>query len=477
MANRPSKLTRGYTQFQSVALPERWPLVTDQETRSAEALELNKDARLINCFAEYNPKTQEWEVEKRPAYYQGSLLPGGGNGLGMYSWNNALYSVSGSLLFKDFTPFVNVLDNGSFYQFQQVLGTPRLVLKNRSQGWYTDGTTLTQITDPDYPATTVPGMAYLDGTLYVMTPNAAIQGSAIDDPTSWDPVNTIIARNEPDLGIGLIKHQNYVVALKQWSTQAFENVGNPTGSPLARVDGAMYYYGCQNGNSITEIDGEHFWISRNKSAGAQAVKLSQLQLTVISTPVIDRILTRFSNGAFGYSVKICGHKFWILTIGSTFSLVYDVDQKLWYRWTDYTGNAPFPMSASSYDSVGVTYVLGQSDSRFYKLEDSFTQTTDNGLIYPVDIYTGNFDFGVDRRKHLNVKTFDTDVVPGSELLVRCSDNDYKDYTNFRKVDLSQNRPQLVNCGSFYKRSYHYRHQKATPFRISSVGLQIDIGTL
>ena len=37
--------------------------------------------------------------------------------------------------------------------------------------------TVTKITDAQYPTTTVRGIAYLDGTYYVMNPNGQIFGS------------------------------------------------------------------------------------------------------------------------------------------------------------------------------------------------------------------------------------------------------------------------------------------------------------
>jgi hypothetical protein len=45
------------------------------------------------------------------------------------------------------------------------------------------------------------------------------------------------------------------------------------------------------------------------------------------------------------------------------------------------------------------------------------------------------------------------------------------------VDLGAKRPILNQCGTFYKRAWHFRHQAATRLRLTSVDLQLDIGTL
>jgi hypothetical protein len=102
---------------------------------------------------------------------------------------------------------------------------------------------------------------------------------------------------------------------------------------------------------------------------------------------------------------------------------------------------------------------------------------DLGILFPVDIYTPNFDAGVDRIKYLSQMRINADQTPGSLLQVRCSDNDYQSWDNFRTIDLSRTRPILNDEGSFYRRAYHFRHYANTAFRIRSCDLQMDIGTL
>ena len=58
-----------------------------------------------------------------------------------------------------------------FIQTDVAAGTVGFVFKSTADAFYYDGSTVTQITDGDYPATTVRGIAYLDGTYYVMDPD------------------------------------------------------------------------------------------------------------------------------------------------------------------------------------------------------------------------------------------------------------------------------------------------------------------
>ena len=93
---------------------------------------------------------------------------------------------------------------------------------NALEAWFfPEGGAWTQITDGDFPTTFVKGWAYLDGTTYVARPDAGIQGDALNDPQTWDPLNVIIAQIEPDKGVGLAKQLVYVVIFKQWSTEIY----------------------------------------------------------------------------------------------------------------------------------------------------------------------------------------------------------------------------------------------------------------
>ena len=94
-----------------------------------------------------------------------------------------------------------------------------------------------------------------------------------------------------------------------------------------------------------------------------------------------------------------------------------------------------------------------------------------------DIVTPIFDGATGRRKQCGRMDVVGDQVLGSILQVRVSDDDYQSWSNFRLVDLGMKKPHLTNCGTFQKRAYHLRHATNTPFRLQSIDLQYDIGTL
>lgn len=471
------------------AIPKRWPLVTTNQHRSAETAELLKDARLANCYAELDPSTGDYQIEKRPGIGDSVAIgaPGDG-GKGIFGWSTVaggsnLYTIFSNKVYRGVVAFAGTVNTQASYRFELVgIGAGQLLsFGNGFDAYYTNGVAVTHIVDADFPTDFCRGMAYLDGTLYVMRIDGGIQGSAIDDPATWDPLNLIFARSSPGDGMALIRHLSYIVALKTDSAEAFYDAGNATGSPLARVDGAFIPFGCRSADSIGEVDGMHFWLSFSKqSRNLQVAKLENLQLTIVSTPPIERVLTAFmvvNSTIQGYCIKIVGHRFYILEEASApFALVLDIDQKIWYQW--YSGSG-WPFVGAGVGVVTTNFFQWYqhiSTGKVYQVDSDFVFPTDDGVLIPVDIYTPNVDFGIRRKKQLNAMLINADQVTGSELLVRSSEDDYKNWTNFRRIDLGLKQPILSGLASFFRRAYHFRHYGNTPFRIQSVDLQMDLGT-
>ncbi len=246
------------------------------------------------------------------------------------------------------------------------MANPPLVFKTTTAGWVYNGdtTTLTQITDVDYPATTVPGIVYLDGTYYVMLPDGTIQGSDIENPLSWNALNFVNAEVETDGGVACAKYLNYLLAFGVWTTEVFyDNPNNAApGSPLSRMDSAFMQVGCAAARSIAMVDNEVIWIGQTKeglsgaSAGKNVVIMSGFQCKIISTPFIDRIISSDDlSTVSSFLFKHGGHSFYVLTLSTIgISLVYDLLTGMWYQWTSMVAQALKAVIGITLGSDGVT---------------------------------------------------------------------------------------------------------------------------
>ncbi|MBT9130937.1 MAG: hypothetical protein DDT41_01233 [candidate division WS2 bacterium] len=472
------------TQYQSMQVPTRLPLVVATANRN---FSFTKDSRLVNCYIETNEEGELW-IYKRPGhrvFYAAADSPGQGS----YFWRGNFYHIANGTISRNgvtFGPLLNI--PGGVYHFSETLGArPRLVFSNGAEAYATDGTvvsaTLRSI-NINFPAATVKGIVYLNGATYVMDVHGQIWGSAINSVDlvgDWSAINFISSQAEPDPGVFLGKQLVYLIAFNQWSTEVFFDAGNPLGSPLGPVQGSKISFGCAAANSVQRIDDKLLWISSTRSASVQVSMLNQLNHQVISTEAIDR-LVQSSNlqQVQSLQLKIDGHNFYILSLlDIRLTLVYDIQENLWHQWTGPDGRH-FPFL--SYGHAGSRHLIQhESNGDIYEISTRFFSDIGNDgvTLMPIisDIYTPNFDANVRRNKQLSAMEFIGDQTPGSILEVSNSDDDYQTWSNFRLVDLSYKRPRLINCGTFRRRAYNFRHRSNTPLRLQAVELQYDLGTL
>jgi len=460
-------------QGKSVAEPLRWPLLVQPANRDAPT---TTDAKIVNGYVDREEDGDYW-VFKRAGTLVNTDLPAG-QGNGIVQWNGVLYSVVANTFYVG-TTSTGTVDTTHRYTFNmQIGGTPKLFLKNTAAAYgYSSGTGLIKVTDPNYPATTVPGSAYLDGTMYVMDPTAQIWGSNINDFTTWNALNVIRAQIEPDQGVAIGKQLVYVIAFKQWTTEVFFDAANATGSPLSPVQGAKVNFGCVNGDSVVDVEGVLIWLAQSKG-GSMVMQLDNLKATQISTRAIDRILDEMdTTSVYAWWYKHDGHKFYVLTFkNNNITLAYDFRERMWCQFTYNSGANEnyYPIVSSTWSGI-TNLAQGELDGNIYTIDSAYF--TDNGNQITFDLVTPNFDGGNKRKKYLKMIDFIGDQIPGSLLYVRNSDDDYQTWSNFRTVDLSRKRPYLKNCGTFRKRAYELRHIANTRMRLKSMDLQIDQGTL
>ena len=465
-------------QAQTVELPKRLPLVIQPENRDESTL---KDAKLINAYMERSESTGETWIYKRPGLLQGGSTLAG-DGLGVYNWNGNIFAIFGTTLYKDEVSVGTISATGGVYRFNQCLGaTHKLQLSNGVNSYnYDAGAGLVAMAGANLPSPAVKGILYLDGTTYMMNSDASIRGcGALNDPTDWsDAANALVAQIEPDKGVMLSKQLVYGVAMKQWSTEIFYDAGNATGSPLGAVQGAKINYGCVNQDSVQEVDGILLWLATNRSAAVQAIMLEGLKPRIVSTKPVERLLGEADfSSVLSFSLKYEGHRFYVFTLkNENLTLAYDMTDNFWAQWTDVNGNY-FPIVSSTYNSAQGTVLQHETNGKLYVADSAYH--SDDGDVITVDIYTPNFDGGVrSRTKQMNIMEFVGDQTPGSVLKVRWNDDDYDStkWTDFRNVDMGQRLPILDNCGSFYRRAHHIRHQSNTRLRLQAVELQMDLGT-
>lgn len=215
-------------------------------------------------------------------------------------------------------------------------GVGQVFFKDTTAAWIYNirKKSLSRVTDPEYPVLTVPGQCWLNGRIYVMTPQGEILGSNINEPHKWEALTNIFANAHPDLGTAITSYNSYVIAWGEESLQFFYDSGDPVGNPLRRVDHAQRTVGCYNADSIVHMRDSVFFAGYDRSRSRGAYMINGFDVRKVSTPYIDGIMDRSQAGfAVGCFTTANGREFYVLNVLClNHSLVYDPEVDIWYQW-------------------------------------------------------------------------------------------------------------------------------------------------
>lgn len=437
---------------------------------------LTKDSKLVNCYMD--PSVNGPSVVKRAGTALYKQLPAG-VGQNLFRCNDKSYAIVGDVIY--------LIPDGTAHTIPSVTtaGQPYTILSNAPYGksllkspsglWVFDGTTATKVTDSNYPAATVPGIVYLDGTYYVMNTVGEVYGSKLEDPTVWPALQFIKADAPLGTGVGIIRHLNYLVAFYTAGVQFYYDAGNSPGIPLGIVGNASWLTGSASGYTIVEMWDTTIFVGQGKHHGRNVQLLSGLSKTIVSTPAVERVLNRatLANGTvFCYLVKVGGHSFYVLTMTDiNVTLVYDLLLNKWHLWSSVVGGVE--QCFAGFYCLGIdnfNLLLDKSTGTVYSLSlDAYTDVT--GPIN-VLIRTSPKDWGTMNWKRIAAMYLHADTSP-STIGIRYSDDDYQTFSAYRYVDLNSVRKMLQRCGRSRRRSWDLLHTANTAFRI--YGVQLDMG--
>lgn len=450
-----------------------FPIFAPLSNRDASIL---KDSRLYNGYAEkgQGAEGQEVWVYKRPGLLALSTVVSG-PGLGVFNWKNDIYSIFNGHLYKNGVDKGAVDATGS-YTFTSCLGaTPKLFLKNKIAAYnYDDAGGLVKVVDVNYPATTVRGCVYLDGTTYVMTPASAIDGDNFNDPTTWDPLNTLLVQIEPDAPQCLAKQLVYVVAIKSVETEVFYDAGNGTGSPLGPVQGSKLGVGARSAESVVRCGDDLAWVGTTSEGSVQVMFMSKVHGEAISTPPVERLLAPLDfTTVYAWSANVAGHRYYVVTLkNSNLTLAFDLSSGLWYIWTDSAGNY-LPIVSSTYNSSGQPVLQHELNGKLYTLDAATFQ--DDGINFAFSLFTPNFDGGLRSKKTCTTIDVVADEID-TDVRISWSDDDYQTFTNPQAVNLNQECVRIQDGSSYRKRAFNITHQDNTFLRIKQLNVMSSVGT-
>jgi hypothetical protein len=296
------------------------------------------DNRMVNLYPEIVP-----EGGKEAAFLQRApglrLLATVGTGpiRGLNSFDGNLYVVSGEQLYKvDATYVITLLGtvSGASAPVSMANNGNQLFVACNGPSYVYNSTTnvFGAITDPDFPGALT--VSYLDGYFVFIEPNSQkVWVTALNDPTSIDPLDFASAEGDPDNLVSSIVDHSQVWLFGTSSVEVWYNSGNAD-FPLQRIEGAFNEIGCAATFSVAKLDNSLFWLGRDARGQGIIYRANGYTGQRVSTHAIEWQIQQYADmsDAVAYTYQQDGHSFYVLNFPSANATwVYDASTQAWHE--------------------------------------------------------------------------------------------------------------------------------------------------
>ena len=264
---------------------------------------------------------------------------------GGVNWEGACYRVMG-------TKLVSVATNGAITVLGDVGGTgyvtfdysfDRLAVASGGNLFYWDGTTLTQVTDPDLG--TVLDVVWVDG-YFMTTDGEFLVVTDLSNPLSVNPLKYGSSEVDPDPVVALLKLRNEVYALNRNTIEVFDNIGGDL-FPFQRIDGAQIQKGTVGTHACCVFDEMIAFLGSGRNEPPSIYLGVNASAQPVATQDIDELLQSYTEAQLS-SVKLearldRAHKLLYVHLPDR-TVVYDhsaseaLGQRVWFTLTTSTEN-------------------------------------------------------------------------------------------------------------------------------------------
>ena len=341
-------------------------------------------------------------------------------------------------------------------------------------------TVLGKILDADFPGNatfTLAGtFAHLDGYACIMDTLGRLWASDLNTNTAWT-ANSFGSNNSyPDVGVGCVRHRNFIMCFGTESVEFFHNSGL-TPFPFARVQSMTQRVGSVGADAIAQIADTTFWCGSSPQGGLSVFQYDG-GIGRISTPEVDQIL--ILAGASNITLttaRFYGRSFVIVKASST-TLVYCIEEKQWSEWS--SSAAPwYKIVGVSLGGTMVNYSISKvlTTGIVYTMTPAIVVFQDAGVTYTATMQLDSNDLGTTNRKFWESLRIVADIQSAaSPIEISYSDDDYVTTTVWGNLDLSNNLPVARRLGSSRRRAWILNHSANTAMRIRMLEGEATIGT-
>jgi hypothetical protein len=293
---------------------------------------------------------------------------------------------------------VHLIDNGSY-----------IMLVDGTNGYTYNLTThvFARIVDADYVSAAT--VTWLDGFFIQEKVNTSrFYISAINDPTSWDPLDFGDAESSPDNIVRVIADHGELILFGELTTEFWGDSG-AADFPFARLGSSAVEWGLSARDSLAKFDSSLMFLGKNRMGESQVVLLNGYTPVPVGSYDFLTQINSYSvvNDATAFSYMLNGHPFYQINFPTAnTSWLYDGSTKIWHELSSDTGRHRANMGVNF---LNKTTVADYTSGKLYRLDQN--TYTDNGVAIRREITSRH----IRNDKYTSIGRFWLDVETGVGL--------------------------------------------------------------
>lgn len=340
--------------------------------------------------------------------------------------------------------------------------------------------TLTQISDPDFPACNT--VTFLDG--YFIVPATGTNNfyiSGILDGTTWETLDFSNAAASPDNLVAAWADTGNLWLFGTQSTEVFQNTG-AAAFPFERIPGAIIQTGCAAAYTVQSFDNTIAWLGVDEQGRGVVWKANGYAAQRLSNQAIEGVIASVNDftESYAYVYHEQGHVFYCLQIkGLDTTLVYDGATGLWHERTfvDNTINEQQQHRGSCHMFFNQKNMIGdRASGKVYQQSLSFYDH-DGDEMHRIRISPHS----ADEKRNITFSSFELDMETGRglssgqgsdpKIMMKYSNDGGRTYGNEMLASTGaigkyKTRVRWSRCGSARDRVWYVRYTEPTFFQIN-----------
>lgn len=213
---------------------------------------------------------------------------------------------------------------------QMIFNGTQVGLRVNTEFFYITGTTITKVTDGDFPAAGIRSVDYIDGYGAFNTNDDSGQWfiSGLLDLSAYDALDFASAESSPDGLLRVLANHKEMWLFGERTTEVWVDTGSSP-FPFQQIPGSLMDRGIAAPMSAALLDNAPFWLGDDRIV----YRASGYTPSRISTFAVEEILRDVTvSDAEASTHSIGGHAFYVLKLPTADrTLVYDAATQIWHE--------------------------------------------------------------------------------------------------------------------------------------------------